>query len=459
MPRRARIRVIALRLFFMGAASVAASLRSADDVAPPTSPSRELLELVGAPAAALAPPIVEHDFTPGGDETLWRLLYAVRRFPLDDLDRWKKSDVPAAEVLAAPERYQAEIVAWSGRARRVTKGTLPHEAAERFDLEHYYRCELAIGPESTPVIVYSLAAPAAWQIDEPLDQPAAVTGFLVRLAAGQSAPGAADGEARPVLIAHRVAWFPASVLGDLQMDAGLFDELNPRPELTAEDRECFYQLLAAVGRTGPRQLLRQAPQKCPVEPLFNDPKNQRGKLVKLTGTARQAVRRIVDDADIQARFGIDHYYEIEIFTEDSQGNPLTFCVRELPKGFPTGGKIQEPVRIAGIFLKKWSYRVQTADEGQAGEQAARRRQLAPLIIGPGPIWLKPPPADYRFSTTIFVILFVIMTIVLWLVVWRMNRSGERFHKQIVRRLITTPDRSLDGLDIEDHGKPDFSNLG
>jgi hypothetical protein len=41
----------------------------------------------------------------------------------------------------------------------------------------------------------------------------------------------------------------------------------------------------------------------------------------------------------------------------------------------------------------------------------------------------------------------------------LNRSGERFHKQVVRRLITTPDRSLDGLDIEDHGKPDFSNLG
>lgn len=418
-----------------------------------------MLQLLGAPTAALEPPIGEHDFADGGEETLWRLLYAVRRFSLADLDRWKKSNVPMADVLATPERYQAEIVTWSGRALRVTKQSLPADAAEAFNLEHYYRCEMAIGPQRMPAIVYSLSVPRVWKLDQPLDESAAVIGFFVRVADG-GADLDTSADVRPVLVARRIAWFPANVLGDLQMDAGLFDELSGRPEWAAEDRECFYQLLAAAGRTGPRQLLRQAPKQSPVEPLFNDPKNQRGKLVALTGTARQALLVRVDDADIQARFGIDHYYEVEIFTEDSQGNPLTFCVRELPKGFPEGGKIQEPVRIAGIFLKKWSYRLQSAGgAAEADEQAARRRQLAPLIIGSGPIWLKPPPIDYRLSTTIFVVLFVVMTLVLCLVVWWLNRSGERFHKQVVRRLITTPDRSLDGLDLEDHGKPDFSNLG
>src|SRR6185437_982655 len=165
-----------------------------------------------------------------------------------------------------------------------------------------------------------------------------------------------DDPASPVLVARRVSWYPNSILGDLDMDMGLFDELSTRPDLTGHDRECFYQLLAAVGRTQTRQLLRAVPQdahNAKVEPLFNQPKTQRGRLVELTGTARRAVPCLVEDRDIVARFGIDHYYEVDIFTADSQDNPLTFCVRELPKGFPTGDNISEPVSIAGFFLKKW----------------------------------------------------------------------------------------------------------
>ena len=431
---------------------------AADDAAPIGNP-RELFELLGAPPAALAPPIVKSDFVSGGDDHLWRLLYAVRRFPLAKFDQWKQTVVPVADVLAMPEFYHAQIIAWSGRVERVAKLPLPAKAAESFDLPHYYRCEIAIGPDRAPAVVYCLAVPAAWKVGEPIDQPAAVAGFLVRLSAnGDDDDG--NKVVRPVLIARRIAWFPPNMLGDLQMDAGLFDELDPRPAMTAEDRECFYQLLAAVGRAGTRQLLRQAPAECPVEPLFNNPHHQHGKLVALTGTARQALPVRVDDADIVARFGIDHYYEIEMFTEDSQGNPLTFCVRELPKGFPEGSNIHEPVRIVGFFLKKWSYRRRSAgaDAAQAG-RGPTDRQSAPLIIGPGPIWLEPPVADHRFATGIFVALFVVLTVVLWLVVWWWNRTGDRFHTQVVERLATTPDRSLNEIGLEDHGRPDFSHLG
>ena len=431
----------------------------ADDAAPPISKPRELLELLGAPPSALEPPIAQHDFALGGDETLWRLLFAVRRFPLAKFDQWKQTDVPVADVLAAPERYQAEIVAWSGRVVRVTKTPLPAKAAEGFDLPHFYRCELAVGPDRAPAVVYCLAVPEAWKIGEPIDQPAAVTGFLLRLSIDNKDHGDGNELVRPVLMARRIAWFPPNMLGDLQMDAGLFDELNERPTLTAEDRECFYQLLAAVERVGTRQLLRHAPAQCPVEPLFNDPQNQRGKLVALTGTARQVVLRRVDDADIVARFGIDHYYEIEMFTEDSQGNPLTFCVRELPKGFPEGGNIHEPVRIAGFFLKKWSYRLRsTGDQSAKTGVKPADRQSAPLIIGRGPIWLEAPVADHRFATTVFTALFVVLTVVLWLVVWSWNRSGDRFHKQVVKRLTAAPERSLNEIGLEDQGRPDFSNL-
>jgi hypothetical protein len=85
----------------------------------------------------------------------------------------------------------------------------------------------------------------------------------------------------------------------------------------------------------------------------------------------------VDDADIRERFGIDRYYEIALFTDDSQGNPLIFCVLELPSDMPTGEDIHERMRIAGFFLKSWAY-----PQGAAGKNAqGTKQQLAPLILG------------------------------------------------------------------------------
>ncbi len=63
-------------------------------------------------------------------------------------------------------------------------------------------------------------------------------------------------------------------------------------------------------------------------PLFNEPASQRGRLVLLSGSARDVLRVDVPDRDIQERFGIRHYYQVHLFTDDSQGNSLIICVRE-----------------------------------------------------------------------------------------------------------------------------------
>ncbi|HVA47330.1 MAG TPA: hypothetical protein VNH11_13255 [Pirellulales bacterium] len=411
-----------------------------DDSPPTLASSRDMLKLLGV-LDRLDSISDDADFPPQGDELLWRMLYAVRRFSLLDLHRWKQ-DVSPEKVERDPGQMRGAVVAWRGSVTRVTVEELPAEAAERFDLPRYYRCELAIAEGSPPVVVYSLAVPRAWHIDGPLHARAEVRGLLVRLTAS---------ERSPVVVARRLAWYPETVLGDLDMDVGLFDELSPRPEWTDDDRECFYQLLAAAGRAGARQLARAVPKNgrnAPVTPLFNRPDQQRGRLVELTGTARQAVRVRVDDADIVARFGIDHYYEMEIFTDDSQGNPLTFCVRELPKGFPEGGKITEPVRVAGFFFKKWGYRQSEAAQGMPGG-----KQLAPLLIGRKPVWLETPPADQRFANGVFLVLFVVLTIVLWLVVLRLSRSDSKFHKQVAQRFTPPPTGSLNEIGLEDHGGP------
>jgi hypothetical protein len=374
---------------------------------------------------------------------LWRLLAVVRRFSLLDMDRWKQAKLSPEVLQKDPAGERGALVAWTGTVTRVAHHALPAETAERFNLAGYYRCEMAIANSEARAVVYALAVPKDWLSAEKLNERASVSGIFVRLAEEETASA-------PVVVARRVAWHPPTILGDLDMDVGLFDELSPRSEVAAEDRECFYQLLAAVGRAGTRQLSRAvAPEgrNAPVVPLFNNPNEQRGRLVELTGTARQAVLRRVEDRDIVARFGIDHYYEMEIFTEDSQGNPLTFCVRDLPKGFPQGDKITEPVRVAGFFLKRWGYRTAATD----GAGGAAARHLAPLLIGREPVRLEPPEVDQRFANGMFLILFVGLTVVLWLVVSRLSRSDAKFHKQLERRFIESPRESLDQIGREGAG--------
>ncbi|OYV83004.1 MAG: hypothetical protein B7Z73_16600, partial [Planctomycetia bacterium 21-64-5] len=436
---------LACWLAFCGLLLCCVTARAAeiDDSPPPLSSSRDMLKLLGV-LDRLDAVSDDADFPARGDDLLWRLLYAVRRFSLVDLHRWKQ-DVSPEKVQHDPGQMRGAVVAWRGSVTRVTVEELPTEVAERFNLPRYYRSELTIAEGSPPVVVYSLAVPRGWNIDGPLDARTEVRGLFVRLTASEGAP---------VVVARRLAWYPETVLGDLDMDVGLFDELSARPDLTADDRECFYQLLAAAGRAGARQLARAVPKEgrnAPVTPLFNQPDQQRGRLVELTGTARQAVLVRVDDADIVARFGIDHYYEIEVFTDDSQGNPLTFCVRELPKGFPDGGTITEPVRVAGFFFKKWGYRQSEAAQERPG------KQLAPLLIGREPVWLETPPADQRFANGVFLVLFVVLTVVLWLVVLRLSRSDTKFHKQVAQRFTPPPSGSLNEIGLEDQGGPFISS--
>ncbi|HWB10023.1 MAG TPA: hypothetical protein VG826_12395 [Pirellulales bacterium] len=423
--------------------TLADQAESAEEAAEPAplSSSREMLKILGV-ADRLNRTDDGPDFPPEGDELLWRLLASVRRFSLLDVDRWKDSRISAEELRGTPAGYRGALVTWTGEVTRAAELKLPAEAAERFNLSGFYRCEMTITGGESRAIVYALAVPEEWLSGETIHERASVSGLFIKLVQeeGESAP-------LPVLVAGRVAWHPHNILGDLDMDVGLFDELSPRPELGAEDRECFYQLLAAAGRAGARQLLRAVPKEGrnpSVVPLFNKPNEQRGRLVELTGTARQAVLRRVEDRDIVARFGIDHYYELEIFTQDSEGNPLTFCVRELPKGFPQGDRITEPVRVAGFFVKRWGYRTASTES----TERPVTRHLAPLLIGREPIWLQPLPADQRFANGVFLVLFVCLTVVLWVVVSRLSRGDAKFHKEIERRFIASQPESLDNIDPE-----------
>ena len=428
---------------------------AADEKPAPIADAREMLELFGVDPSYFKALVDGRPVGPDEEESLWRVLFAVRRFTPGQIFEWTKPPAALEQAIEAPEEFRGAIIELAGRVKRLAVEKPLAEVVDRFNLPQFYRCELEIGKDHRPVTVYSLAVPKAWKAGKPLDERCGVRGFFLKL-------GEDDGQGgrQPVFAAQRVAWYPETYLGDLQMDVGLFDELSPRAELGAEDRECFYELLAAVGRAGTQELLRRTPEVSPVAPLFNQPQSQQGKLVALLGTARQALERRVEDPDIVARFGIDHYYEIEISTPDSQNNPITFCVRRLPEGFPQGSGILETVRIPGFFMKKWGYRVEAPLPDATGQQADGdgelvRRQLAPLLIGREPLWIPAAKPDTGWATTTFVALFVAGILALWVIVWRLNKSDDRFHRRVVRKAAIEAGPSLNELDLEDIGPPKF----
>lgn len=207
----------------------------------------------------------------------------------------------------------------------------------------------------------------------------------------------------------------------------------------------------------------------PVARLFNLPESEIGQIVLLEGVARRAIKIHTDTplaeggSDIVDRFKIDGYWEIEFYTRDSRDNPITFCVRELPRGFPTGDQINEPVRVVGFFFKSWSYRRGTPNAGQSatnhdgGGRASQPavRQLAPLIVGRAPIWTRQPETDSDpiwgvFAGGMFVL--ALMGVALWM--WRANRSDRRFEREIIgKRLRGASDESLDVLATQANDGP------
>jgi hypothetical protein len=317
--------------------------------------------------------------------------------PVDDVEQLANPAVAPQGLAADPAAWRGEIMRLRGLVRSIEVIPLSEDMARRFDVKQYYRAEMTLDPRKRPVVVFARAVPNEWRDGGTVDQPGGAWGLFVKLEADGDAPP------RPAFAAARVAVYPEDrLLGRLGMDVGLLDELADRRPLRAEERECFYQALAAAARSEPGQLSRQAAQRLnkqglardSVVPLFNDPSRERGKLALLSGAARRVLQVRVEEPDIQRRFGINHYYEIYLYTDDSQANPLVFCVTHLPKGMPTGDDPDygESVTVAGFFLKSWAYPSERTAESSDGKRPGPL-QLAPLLVGRDVVWHGARPAD------------------------------------------------------------------
>jgi hypothetical protein len=436
-------------------------LRSATTTAPRTIGPRELLDLYGVDGGTLGKFVDGQPISGDEREPLLKILYAVRRFSLVEIDRWAESNVALSQLIDAPIDSRGKLYRIQGVLAQVATEQPDPASADRFELPRYSRCEILAEPSRQPLTVYTLTVPNAWSsASSAKGGRVSFAGFFVKLAGAEDRP-------EPVFVAQRVAWHPRDPLGDLGMDFGLLDPIrdNTREAITSAEREGFYQLLHCVESSDTTQLMRLAEQnvnrlKAAVREqnpaldhvdsamevaVFNEPQNHRGELFLIQGTARRTTLIRVADADITARLGIDHYYQMEVFTAGSQGNPLVICLRELPQGMPQGDNIYEQVRIPAFLLKKWAYRLPGMNGGAATNKPAEPRlQLAPLLVARTAIWLPAEPRN-PLEGLFTGLLVLLMLAAAWWAVWRYVRSDRQFRQRRIAPLFESEGKSLNEL--------------
>jgi hypothetical protein len=160
-----------------------------------------------------------------------------------------------------------------------------------------------------------------------------------------------------------------------------------------------------------------------VWPMFIEPEKYAGELFHLEGTARRAVRIVVDDEAVKES-GLREYYELDVFTTDSQNQPIICCVPRLPDGFPTGEVIREPVRVAGIFFKRWAYARRSDDELTTRDRLPETL-APPLVLAATPEWLRTTPASGMGRRGLWGgAAFLAVVLMLWIVLAKISR-GDR----------------------------------
>jgi hypothetical protein len=400
---------------------------------------------------------------------------------MDKIEAWCKHDVAWPELAEQTAAHRLEVFLVKGRATQVQRLDLPPEIAARLEYSGYYRVRLQLADAPYPVLICCRDVPKAWASAGKLDEPARCYGLFLKTG------GDENGHRELIFAAERVAWLPErtepslgvtpdlAYLASLGMDAGLFDAVRAtnRKAITSGDRECFYQLLAAIGRAEPADVFGRAEASPDLTPLLTQPETQHGRLVSLLGTAKRVQRIAIDEPDVRQRFGIDHYYQIDVFVSlgnteirfEQKGSqkeapvfrndyPVTCCVLKLPAGLPARDDIGVPVRFAGVYFKLWAYKSEYVTAFND-----RQRQVSPLFIATTPRVVKFDNSDSQLLGWVGGIVFVVLILVAGFYTWFPRRGDKRAEEQLTRpRLELGSASSLNDLDLPVQDKPDFSGL-
>lgn len=179
-----------------------------------------------------------------------------------------------------------------------------------------------------------------------------------------------------------------------------------------------------------------------------------GRPMTFEGTARQAVRVLVEDPALRERLGADHYYHVALFADLGRraklddgtvvSDTLVIAhVRELPPGMPEGEGISERVRLSGIFFKLYPHLSQKAEDEESGE-----RHLAPLLIGQGVTWIAREQRSHYQLAVIITSLFLLLLGGVGLWSWWTRRADARARARLIGRRAAEGPRGLEDLKLD-----------
>jgi hypothetical protein len=184
--------------------------------------------------------------------------------------------------------------------------------------------------------------------------------------------------------------------------------------------------------------------------LLQDPGKWHGRVVDVQGSVRRITRVLVDEPDIRDRYGIDHYYQLDVLVplgdqriefQNRQGQtegpvyqnsfPYTFCVAQLPEAwreFVGRERMNERMAARGFFFKLWSY-----PSAYVTAYDVNQRQLSPMFVAPQPEVSPGTSGGDGAGGWVLGLGFLVVLAFLWLAVWRMQRSDRKFLRENVRR--------------------------
>jgi hypothetical protein len=213
-----------------------------------------------------------------------------------------------------------------------------------------------------------------------------------------------------------------------------------------------------------------------VRDVSTRPSDHVGELGVLTGSALRAELIRVDDEETRRRFGLDHYYQLDVSVRldvpfeipqpvkaggekksiHRDDFPVIVCVRELPRGFPEGARIHEEVRVPAAFFKLWRVESAATAEGQNTTRAL------PMFIARSFEWFPTTPAARnetrggRLTAGLLALGVAIVAIGLWLI----NRRDKKVEDRLVEKTIAlAPGESLKDVPTFDTpAAPDFNAI-
>ena len=302
-----------------------------------------------------------------------------------------------------------------------------------------------------------------------------------------------------MLVADRIAWRPQSFFGDLGVDVGLWDRIVQRTRLTAAEHEAFYQLFMAISRVEPKKVARQAERDHvarqagvkielpggkdqPSTALFirdvtDKPSDHVGALGVITGTALRAELIRVDDDETRRRFGLDHYYQIDV--------PRTagHSVRDPAAGQGGWGEEDDPSRrLSGrrlrpraaerafrkehAFMRRSACRRRSSSSGESkaprppkvATSRKRCRCSSPARSSGSRRWT--PRADEGRGGRIIAGLIALGVVIAALALWLVNRRDKQAEDRLIDKTTAlAPGESLkDVPTFETSQTPDFDAI-